>query len=241
MVELSTFVLNLILCALFVFESYFPENYYISKVDTLFTIALIFEFLLRLYGAPNRKKHLLQFCTIIDIFSILPTLIRWFFPVASVGLLTSLRILRLFRVLRFLRFLETKHFFFGTVAEQTLRIARLIVTVGMLFFVSAGVVYSVEAPFNGNMNTFGDAFYFAVMTLTTVGFGDISPITEAGRMVTILMVLAGVVIIPWQAGMVIHGYGKNDIICPNCGLRYHERDASHCRSCGSIIFQLEES
>ena len=81
---------------------------------------------------------------------------------------------------------------------------------------------------------FGDAFYFTVVTLTTVGFGDIIPFSEAGRMVTVLMILSGIILIPWQVSRLVREWiliaSKQDVTCPQCGLRYQDRDASHCKS-----------
>jgi len=236
LIEIILLILNISLCTLFVLDSHFPQYHSLFNIiDTIVVLFLILEFILRIYASPNRRRHITHFLTIIDFLSILPTVIGWFVPVSSVGFLTTLRILRLFRVLRFLRFLETRDFFFGTVAEQVLRIIRLFSIIGMLFFFSAGVLYSIEAPFNDKMNTFGDAFYFAVMTLTTVGFGDITPITHAGRTFTIIMVLAGVVIIPWQAGQVIRGATKKQITCSCCGQNLYDNDAQFCKSCGTKI------
>ncbi|MDY6954441.1 MAG: potassium channel family protein, partial [Thermodesulfobacteriota bacterium] len=90
-------------------------------------------------------------------------------------------------------------------------------------------------------DTFGDAFYFTVVALTTVGFGDIIPLSEAGKWVTVIMILSGIILIPWQVSRIvrewIHMAAKRESICPGCGLRFHDKDASHCKCCGHIIFQ----
>ena len=79
------------------------------------------------------------------------------------------------------------------------------------------------------------------MALTTVGFGDITPVTAWGKRVTVISIMSGVILIPWQVSQIvkewIHMASKTDVTCPKCGLRYHDRDASHCKSCGSIIYQ----
>ena len=101
--------------------------------------------------------------------------------------------------------------------------------------------YEVEHPVNAGVSTFTDAFYFTVVALTTVGFGDITPLSEGGKWVTILMILSGIILIPWQISRIvkawIHFGRKEDIVCPQCGLRYHDNDASHCKSCGHVIYQ----
>jgi voltage-gated potassium channel len=100
----------------------------------------------------------------------------------------------------------------------------------------------VENAINPYVKTFGDAFYFTVVTLSTVGFGDIIPMSEAGKWVTVLMILSGIILIPWQVSRIVkewlHIATKKDVICPQCGLRYHDENASHCKSCGHIIYQV---
>ena len=91
------------------------------------------------------------------------------------------------------------------------------------------------------MNTFGDAFYYTIVTLTTVGFGDITPVSAAGKWVTVLMIVSGIIAIPWQASQIIKEWirmsDKKNIICKQCGLKYHDKDASHCKACGHVIYQ----
>jgi len=111
----------------------------------------------------------------------------------------------------------------------------------MIFFISSGLFFYVESGLNPNVHNFGDAFYFTVVALTTVGFGDIIPHSEAGKWVTILMIFSGIILIPWQVSLIVKEWmrmgTKKEVICPGCGLRYHDEDASHCKSCGHVIFQ----
>ncbi len=107
-------------------------------------------------------------------------------PVSSVAAnIGFLRAIRVVRVLRFYRFTRDEEFFFGTVSVGTLRVMKLLLTVLTIFFVAAGMFYSFEHRVNPEIGTFGDAFYFIVVAPSTVGFGDIVPVTEAGRWVTV--------------------------------------------------------
>ncbi|MDX1745924.1 MAG: potassium channel family protein, partial [Halobacteriales archaeon] len=131
-------------------------------------------------------------------------------------------------------------FFFGTVSLATLRALKLLLTVLVLLFVTAGLFYSAEHVQNPNVSNFGDAFYFVVVTLSTVGFGDILPVTQAGRWVTVAAILIGIVLIPYQASKIIRTWTTSDkiqVTCPNCGLTGHDPDASHCKDCGNVIYQ----
>jgi voltage-gated potassium channel len=146
-------------------------------------------------------------------------------------------------VFRFLRFIKDPHFFFGNVTYYGLKVLRLVFTVFIIFFISAGLFFYVEHTVNPSLSNFGDAFYFTVVTLTTVGFGDITPMSQGGKMVTVLMILSGIILIPWQAGQIIREWvhvRKKHRPCPKCGLQYHDPDATHCKHCGHVVFQESE-
>ena len=152
-----------------------------------------------------------------------------------------LRMFRVFRVLRFLRFFETNSFFFGHISQDMLKILRLGMTAFMIFFVSSGLFYLVESPQNETVQNFGDAFYFTVVALTTVEFGDVIPISGAGKAVTVLCIISGITLIPWQVRELVRGWihisHKNQVTCKHCGLMYHDSDATHCKACGNLMYQ----
>ena len=84
-----------------------------------------------------------------------------------------------------------------------------------------------------------DAFYFSIVTMTTVGFGDVTPISEIGRLLTVLMIFTGIALIPWQVGDLIKRLVKNttqvEIVCAGCGLAFHDVDAGFCKRCGTKL------
>lgn len=246
-IDVSLLGFNLVFILVFVLETY-PVGERLR--DLLWTvevgIAALFaaEYLLRIYGAESRVGEFFNGYTLVDLLSILPTLVVFLLPGGVVVNIGFLRALRVVRVLRFYRFTKERGFFFGTVSRGTLRVMKLLLTVLTIFFVSAGLFYSVEVRFNPAVSTFGDAFYYTVVTLTTVGFGDITPQTEAGRWVTVGSILAGVVLIPWQASRIVREWTaqeRRDVTCPQCGLAYHDPDASHCKACGHVIYQEFDS
>jgi voltage-gated potassium channel len=214
-------------------------------VEVLIVLFFILEYVARLYGAKSRLKQLVDVYSIIDLVAILPTLALLILPLFGItlnfGFVKLIRIFRVFRIFRFLRFTADPDFFFGSVTVPLLKVVRLALTIFMIFFISSGLFFYVEQDINMNVQNFGDAFYFTVVALTTVGFGDITPESSAGKWVTVLMILSGIILIPWQVSRVIkewvHMAAKEEITCSRCGLRYHDRDASHCKACGHLIYQ----
>ena len=250
LIDISIILINLIVCLLFVVDTYpisAATRVWLWRIDVITVVFFTVEYAARLYGSRNRLRYVFTVYAIIDLAAILPTLALLFISAApqNIGIIKIIRIIRVFRIFRFLRFTADPHFFFGDISLHLLKVVRLVLTIFLIFFVSAGLFWFVESPANPTVRTFGDAFYFTVVALTTVGFGDIIPVSEAGRWVTVLMILSGIVLIPWQAGQIIREWvryrDKTDVVCPNCGMRFHDNDASHCKSCGHILHQNEDS
>ncbi|MBE9581279.1 MAG: two pore domain potassium channel family protein [Proteobacteria bacterium] len=86
---------------------------------------------------------------------------------------------------------------------HVLKVVRLFLTIFMIFFISSGLFFYVESGMNSGVRTFGDAFHFTVVALTTVGFGDITPMSEGGRWVTVVMILSGIILIPWEVSRIV--------------------------------------
>ena len=247
-IDIFIIALNLLVCVLYVAQTY-PQSESTAlvfwRLEEIAVVFFIIEYFLRIYGAPNRLRQVVDIYSIIDLVAIAPTLsvliLPWFGLEPHIGFIHTIRALRVFRIFRFLRFTADTDFFFGRINLTVLRIVRLVTTIIMIFFISSGLFFEVEQGINPKVATFGDAVYFTVVTLTTVGFGDITPLSPTGKWVTVLMILSGIIFIPWQVGRIIrewiHFSTKKEVVCPNCGLKYHDQDASHCKSCGHVIFQ----
>jgi voltage-gated potassium channel len=247
-IDIFIILLNLFICAIIVVETYSVSEATVQllwKVEVIIVLFFIIEYGARLYAAKSRLKQLVDIYSIIDLIAILPTISMLVLPhfdiSFNIGFIKLIRSFRIFRIFRFLRFTADPDFFFGSITVQLLKVIRLFLTILMIFFISSGLFFYVESDLNPSVNNFGDAFYFAVVALTTVGFGDIIPRTYAGKWVTILMIFSGIILIPWQISRIVKEWmrmaTKKEIICPGCGLRYHDEDASHCKSCGHVIFQ----
>ncbi len=248
LIDIFIILLNFFICVILVIETYSVSeatHQLLWKFEVAIVLFFILEYGARLYAAPKRLKQLVNVYSIIDLIAILPTLSMLVLPLFGITLninfIKIIRSLRVFRIFRFLRFTADPDFFFGSITIQLLKVIRLFFTILMIFFISSGLFFHVEHGLNPNVINFGDAFYFTVIALTTVGFGDIIPRSDAGKWVTILMILSGIILIPWHISRIVkewaHMATKKEIICPGCGLRYHDEDASHCKSCGHIIYQ----
>jgi voltage-gated potassium channel len=213
-----------------------PWPQFLTQLDHVITIVFIVEYLLRLWVAEHRIRHIFEIYSLIDLLAILPSL-----PIFGPG--SHFAILRTFRLVRLIRFLETREFFFGTIKAVHLYVARVVFTLVAIPFVSAGLIFYAEQG-GGQFNSFFDAFYYSVVALTTVGFGDLVPVTTAGRAITILMIGAGIVFIPWQVKNLVAQFmmsrEKAAQRCATCGLEYHDRDARFCKKCGAPIEIAEE-
>ncbi|MBD2361651.1 ion transporter [Anabaena minutissima FACHB-250] len=235
-INLTIATLVLLSSGIFVVQTYnIPDDIrlQLDLIDKVILIIFAIEYALRLWSAEHKINYILSFYAIIDLMAILP-----FF----IGLvdITFIRLLRWFRILRLIRFIDKK-FLFGTLStEDGIIFIRILFTLFAIIFVYSGLIYQVEHPVNPTgYKTFLDAFYFSVVTMTTVGFGDVTPISELGRLLTVLMILTGVTLIPWQVGDLIKGLVKNanqiEIICVGCGLAFHDRDAEFCKRCGTKL------
>ncbi len=235
-VNLLITFLVLISTGIFVAETYplDPElRSLISQIDTVILSIFAIEYLLRAIAAPDKLKYIFSFYSFIDLMAILPVL-------TGITDVSFIRILRWFRILRLLRFIEGKPLLGNLDREDSSIVTRILFTIFSIIFIYSGLIYQVEHSVNPKQfGTFFDAVYFAVVTMTTVGFGDITPTSQAGKVMTVLMILTGIALIPWQLGDLIKQVAKSanklNTVCSKCQLSSHDLDASFCKRCGTKL------
>lgn len=202
--------------------------------DAVIILIFTFEYFLRFWIAKKKVSHFFSIYSIIDLMVILP----FYFGLAGLGFI---RILRVFRILRLIRFVKRKHLIARIPNEEVYVLISIAFTVFSIVFVFSGLFYFTEHRANPEVvATFFDAVYYSVVTMSTVGFGDIVPISTAGRIVTIMMILSAIIIIPWQISVflkrLIRTARKIRVTCQQCGLQHHDKNATYCKDCGHRLF-----
>ncbi|NEQ44456.1 MAG: ion transporter [Leptolyngbya sp. SIOISBB] len=198
----------------------------------IFTL-FVMEYGLRLWTAERWWRYVFSVYGVIDLVALIslgPGLLNW----------PALKFLRWLRVLRLSRLLSDRAMVARIAAADTLAVVRIIFTVVGIIFVYAGLIFQVEEHYQPEtFASFFDAAYFAVVTITTVGYGDITPVSEAGRLCTMLMILTGFVLVPAQLSDLIRRIIKVsnsiELPCPGCGWLMHDPDAGFCKRCGTAL------
>ena len=173
-----------------------------TLMEWLFTGIFTIEYVLRVYSAPNKRKYMLSFMGIIDLLAILPTYLMFIYP--PIGGMIAIRVVRLIRVFRVL---ELSAYLRGAYTMQiALRSSRpkitvFLLTISIIVTLLGTVMYIVEGQQNG-FESIGKSIYWAITTLTTVGYGDIVPHTVIGKIIASFMMILGYAIIAVPTGIV---------------------------------------
>jgi len=241
-IEGTLFFLNFLAIILFIIDTHSPTGTFksILTISEIVIISIfIVEYAARMWIAEKKIKHFFSIYGIIDLVAILPILVHF----ANLSFFRAFRILRLFRMLRVLRFqriFKSKNTMFGRLTDSQLIIIRIVITIFTIILIASGLIWTVENKINpGQFSNIWEAMYFAIVTITTVGYGDITPISWQGRAITILMILSGIALIPWQLGklikVLITETTKTKVHCKKCGIEDHDKDANYCRNCGTKL------
>lgn len=209
--------------------------------EWFFTLLFTAEYALRLWVVRKPLRYARSFFGIIDLLAILPTFLSLLFPAsASLTVIRALRLLRVFRVLKLVEYSSEA----GVLIEALLRSRRkifvFIATLMTIVVIFGALMYVVEGPQNG-FTSIPTGMYWAVVTVATVGFGDIAPVTGFGRFVTSVLIVIGYSIIAVPTGIYTAELARTmqpkrmRVRCTECGLPDHESDAWHCRQCGRAL------
>lgn len=208
--------------------SFTPGQAWLEVVDGLLGAALLAEFAARLLASRTPRRDLLHPWTWVDMVAIASFLA----PVTgeAFGFLRALRLLRVLRLFRVLERLREVSPAFRRNEEAAMAGANLLVFI----FVMTGLVYATQHGSNPHIANYADALYFTITSLTTTGFGDITLPGTTGRMLSVIIMLAGVTLF-LRLAQAMFRPAKVRHDCPSCGLMRHEADAVHCKACGVVL------
>ncbi len=206
-----------------------------------FTLVFTIEYFVRLAIVDRPSRYARSFFGIVDLLSVLPTWISLVL-VGSQYLLVirALRILRIFRILKLTRYVGEANFLWSTLVRTRHKIFIFISTILTLVLIFGAMMYVIEGPQNG-FTSIPESMYWAIVTMTTVGFGDITPKTPVGQLLTALISLVGYSIIAVPTGIftaeLASGMRRHRVKlrCPECGHDEHDSDAQFCKACGATL------
>jgi voltage-gated potassium channel len=206
-----------------------------------FTILFTIEYILRLSSVRRPLRYALTPLGIIDFLAIVPTYLSLFLPGAQTLLVVRvLRLLRIFRIFKLAEYLRESSVLASALKASRRKITVFLLTVLTIVLIVGTLMYVVEGPTNGFSNI-PVGVYWAVVTLTTVGYGDVSPVTPVGRMLAVIVMLMGYAIIAVPTGIVTMELTRardlpvSNQACPSCGVGGHEYGAKYCRKCGAAL------
>jgi voltage-gated potassium channel len=224
-------------------HSRFGEEFYVA--EWIFTILFTIEYGLRLWCIQNKALYARSFYGIVDLLGILPTYLSLFFAGTQYLLVIRvLRVLRVFRVLRMVRYVGEAELLVQALRASSRKIIVFISTVVALVIIFGSLMYLVEGEEHG-FTSIPKSIYWAIITLTTVGYGDIAPVTPLGQGLASLIMIMGYGIIAVPTGIVTLELSEasrrsaNTRTCPACSAEGHTREATYCWRCGEHLYRSD--
>lgn len=225
--------------------------------EWVITIFFSFEYIARIITVKKPKSYIFSFYGIIDFLSTIPLYLS-FILVGSNVLLTvrALRLLRVFRILKVTRYIGESNKLAKALRDSRAKIFVFLFAVLIIAIISGTLMYLIEGEESG-FNSIPVSVYWCIVTLTTVGFGDIAPVTPVGQLLAAIIMIMGYGIIAVPTGIVSAEYTKagkstppqsddpnyvhvNTQVCHNCGAAKHRDDAEYCHRCGTHLGDYEE-
>jgi voltage-gated potassium channel len=214
---------------------------WLRGAEWAFTIVFTAEYLLRLWCVPSALGYAGSFFGLVDLVAILPTYLSLVIP-GGQALLTvrALRLLRVFRVLKLAHYMSATAVLVRALGASRHKIGVFLLAVLTLVMTLGSLMYLVEGSANG-FTSIPVSVYWAIVTLTTVGYGDITPHTVVGQFLAAIIMILGYAIIAVPTGIVTVEIGAaarqaaQARSCPQCAFTGHDSDAQHCKRCGQRL------
>lgn len=210
-------------------------------VEWIFTILFTIEYALRLASVRSPLLYMVSFYGLVDLAAVVPTYIGLIFPASHyLMVVRALRLLRVFRVLKLVEYISEANMLWGALVASRRKISIFMLTVLMLVVIIGTMMYVIEGQQSG-FTDIPTSIYWAIVTLTTVGYGDLAPLTPLGKTLASVVMLIGYSIIAVPTGIVSAELARaargpvSTQACPNCGREGHDYDAVHCKFCGAVL------
>ncbi|MCU8073006.1 ion transporter [Shewanella sp. SM29] len=217
----------------------------ISVLEWVFTIIFTIEYGLRLYCATHPVLYARSFYGLVDLLSVLPSYLALLIPGANFTLVIRiLRLFRIFRVLKLLRYLSEGNVLLRAMMQSSRKVFLFFFSVSLIVMVLSSVMYVVEGPDNG-FSSIPKSVYWTIVTITTVGYGDITPKTGLGQAIAAFTMLIGYSIIAIPTGILTAeisqevGRHRDLRSCNQCHKTGHDIDAMYCSRCGCELDSLD--
>lgn len=212
---------------------------YFLIIEWFITILFTIEYFTRIYTEEKKMRYIFSFYGIIDLLSILPTYLSFIFAGANMLIVIRLmRLLRIFRVLKLVRYINASETLFEAIKNSRRRIIVFLEAVLIIVTITGSMMYLIEGPAAG-FTSIPRSIYWAIVTVTTVGYGDIAPQTALGQTLAGILMIVGFAIIAIPTSIIGSEMVKNKEIteekCKHCGASTHQKDAEYCYKCGEKL------
>lgn len=211
------------------------------QIEWGFTLLFTVEYLARIFASPHPLRYIKSFYGIIDLIAIVPTYLAIFLGGTQYFLVVRLlRVLRLFRILKLFRYSSEANILMRSLWQSRRKILIFLFVVIVFATIFGAFMYIIEGPANG-FTSMPQSIYWAIVTITTVGYGDIAPHTPFGKGLASLVMVLGYSIIAVPTGILTAELANEMRMqrsrkkCNNCGRVGHESDAMHCKFCGESL------
>ena len=208
-----------------------------------FTILFTIEYFFRIYAVNRPFKYIFSFMGIVDLLAIIPTYLIFIFPAAhSLSVIRAIRLIRIFRIFKLSRYLRGAHTMQIALRSSRPKIIVFLLSIMLFVIILGTLMYIIESSVRTNgFENIPNSIYWSIITLTTVGYGNIVPMTILGKIVASFIMILGYGIIAVPTGIVTAEFSRkrkekvNTQVCPDCTAEGHEMEAKFCNKCGAEL------
>ncbi|TCK98182.1 voltage-gated potassium channel [Natranaerovirga hydrolytica] len=217
-------------------------GFWILILGWLFLFIFAVEYILRIFLSENKKSYIFSFFGIIDLLAILPVFLGFVFPqLRFLVVIRVLRLLRLFSILKMGRYVDESSHLLRALRASRAKITVFLFTIFFIIIIVGSMMYVIEGPEN-DFDNIPESMYWAIVTVSTVGYGDISPQTPIGKFISSMLMIIGYGILAVPTGIISHELAHTSMInkgkvrtCSNCKKESNTDEDMFCSKCGTPL------